>query len=161
MDEAAAPPPAALIPSFKKLDEGREAESAVPGTPQTRGAKQLGKCLSPSMYQTHCPAIAPVCPEPTPVLPGGPPPPTLLLLLPPFPLLPQLQGIRAPPFLPCWFLPPKDEDKARKKYWQSGKGEGPRDCKYRAVWAQELGYLLLGALSPSPAAGLNSGGRCS
>lgn len=51
----------------------------------------------------------PVAPVPTPVLPEGPTCSTLLLLLllPPLTLLPQLQSVRAAPFLSRQFLPPE------------------------------------------------------
>ena len=78
----------------------------------------------------------------------------LLLLLPPLTLLPQLQGVRAPPLLPRRLLPPE----GRGTEAELGRGEETR-VKGGVPPRVAPRYLLLGALSPSPAAGLDSGGR--
>lgn len=150
---AVAPPAADLSPDFKRLEQG-EVRSASPE------AERLSGAWWPH-FQGSVSGNSPRWPWVPPVLPGGPPCPTLLLL-PPFPLLPQLQGVRAPPLLPCRLLPPEGPRQGeRGRPWGQGRRGlgGGRIRQWRRF--QGLGYLLLGALSLSPAPGLNSGGRCS
>ena len=80
-----------------------------------------------------------------PVLPGGPPHCTLLLLLllPPLALLPQLQGVRAPPLLPCRLLPP--EGKGREA--ELGGGE---ETRVKGAGAASGGSACTCCSVPSP-----------